>query len=184
VVASVCPKNSTPVGEDPATDPDYGYNPAVGAMLHRFKPYLVPRCLPRPLPVSPRGRTPCSVIEGRATGGECLCDASKGRLHLDSALSRAVRAELESRGFCADGVTSCDDLCLCDVRQFSDDELLTCQNSPTEEGNLFGFCYVDSETGNPDLVAACPAGQPHDVRFLGLPATEPPWFQFIACPRR
>jgi hypothetical protein len=184
VVASVCPKNSTPVGEEPAADPDYGYNPAVGAMLQRFKPYFVPRCLPRPLPVGPAGHTPCSVVEGRATGGACLCDASKGRFDLDGEFSRAVRVELESRGFCADGVMACDDLCLCDVHQFSDDELFTCQNSQTDPGDLFGFCYVDPETGNPDLVAACPEGQPHDVRFLGLRAPEPPWFQFIACPRR
>jgi hypothetical protein len=183
VVASVCPKNTTAVGNDPAADPSYGYNPAVGAMVSRLKPYFAPRCLPRSLPVEVDQRVPCSVIEGQRPGRGCSCDPARGRLDLPPELSAAVRSELAKRGFC-DGVRArCSELCLCEVRQFELDELATCQNSPIDDETRFGFCYLDRNIANPELLGACPAGEPQNLRFMGARAAEPPWFQLIACER-
>ena len=181
VVASVCPKNTTSVGTDPAADPFYGYNPAVGAMVSRLKPYFAPRCLPRALPVNEDKRVPCSVVEGQRPGRACFCDAARGRLELAPEVSDAVRRELGRRGFCDAGTTACADLCLCEVLQFEGDDLAICQSSSLDDQTRSGFCYLDRGIANPDLLAACPGHEPQNLRFMGTPAPEPPWFQIIAC---
>jgi len=65
IVASICPKIP-----DDSTKPDYGYNPAVKAIIDRLKDALKGKCLPRPLvPVDHeqddlvKGQVPCKVIE-------------------------------------------------------------------------------------------------------------------------
>jgi hypothetical protein len=183
VLASVCPKNTTPVGADPSVDPSYGYNPAVGAMVSRLKPYFSPRCLPRALPVGEDHRIPCSVVEGQNPGSNCFCDEARGRLDLAPELDAAVRAELGKRGFCDAGGERCADLCLCEVRQFEFADLQICQNSPIDDETRAGFCYLDRNIANPDLLATCPAHEPQNLRFMGVPGAEPPWFQLVACER-
>jgi hypothetical protein len=181
VVASVCPKNMTAIGNDPAADPSYGYNPAVGAMVSRLKPYFAPRCLPKPLPVNEDGRVPCSVVEGQRPGSACFCDAGRGRLDLGPELSDGVRHELAMRGFCGGSGEACADFCLCEVRQFELDELAICQSSPSDDETRFGFCYLDRNIANPELLGTCPVHEPQNLRFMGAPAAETPWFQLIAC---
>jgi len=65
VVASICPKN--PSSADPRNDPNYGYNPAVAAIVDRLKEALKGRCLPRALVVEDDGKVPCAVIEAMPT---------------------------------------------------------------------------------------------------------------------
>jgi hypothetical protein len=171
VVASVCPKNTTAVG-DPATDPDYGYNPAVSAMIQRFKDYLAPRCLFRPIPVDENGQVPCGLVEiDLAPGEACSCDPSRARYDLEpgSALAAIVRTKLEEFGWCGPNTpVSCADFCNCEVGQFSFvDWLETCRNSETDPGNLFGFCYIDETNANPELLAECQPGEKRNIRFLG-----------------
>jgi hypothetical protein len=55
IVASICPKVVKATG-DPASDPNYGYNPAVGAIIERLKEALKGKCLPRPIEQPPRSR--------------------------------------------------------------------------------------------------------------------------------
>ena len=67
IVASICPKNSAQPA-DPAADPDYGYNPAVAAIVSRTKAAFRPSCLPRPISTDVDGQIPCTVVEVTSTG--------------------------------------------------------------------------------------------------------------------
>ena len=59
IVGSICPANVTDKTRD-----DYGYTPAVGALIDSLRQPLGEQCLPFALPVdTASGQTPCSVIE-------------------------------------------------------------------------------------------------------------------------
>ena len=80
VVASICPKIAT---GDPNAQPDYGYNPAVKAIIDRLKEALKGKCLPRPLVPNNSadtkdglepGQVPCAVVEAvLPQNGSCGC---------------------------------------------------------------------------------------------------------------
>jgi hypothetical protein len=185
VVASVCPKNTVAVG-DPASDPDYGYNPAVAAMIHRFKDYLAPRCLFRPVPIDESGQVPCSLVEFELDrGAACSCDPSRARFGLEptSPLAGIVRAKLEEFGWCGPNTpVSCDDLCACEVAQLFGAELLTCRNVADDPGNLYGFCYIDETNANPELLSECQPGERRKIRFLGTPRRAGSTAAVLFCP--
>jgi hypothetical protein len=169
----------------PASDPDYGYNPAVGALIDRLKGALVASCLPRPLETNNEGALTCDVVEARlpTTGGGCSCTAP-GRSEVSNATRRAVEEELTFLGHC-DGDTGveCSIYCMCGIQGFSGPDLQTCQNSETDPMNIYGHCYVDPDNGlgNPALVADCPATQRRIVRFLGPDVPLQNATTFIAC---
>jgi hypothetical protein len=171
VVASVCPKNTVAVGTDAAADPDYGYNPAVAAMLHRFKDYLAPRCLFRPIPVDANGQVPCALVEIERRSNEgCSCDPARGRFALEagSELAEIVPEKLEEFAWCGGNTpVSCADFCTCEVTQLSGDALFTCRNWETDPGNLFGFCYIDETNAIPELLSECQPGEKRNIRYLG-----------------
>ena len=184
VVASICPKNVQAEG-DPALDPAYGYNPAITAMLDEFEWHLTPDCLWRRLPVDDSGRTRCRVIE--LTSGEtaaCSCDASTGRVEPSRAVSEAALAYVDGI-YCGEGTTdSCEDFCLCEIEQLSGDELETCLNSTTDDGSAHGFCYVEAETADPEILSNCEAftpGPPKNLRFMG--GRPPARLGLLVCPR-
>jgi hypothetical protein len=207
IVASICPKNVEPEpGTTRGTDPNYGYNPAVAAIVNRLKEALTAKCLPRPLAPestagSPEfGKVPCAVVEVRpkpTTGeacGACIPDAGRRELEGDRAkVVPAVREYLRNQGQCdLQGLPNCDQFCLCEINQFTDDQLTTCRTQATAPG-LNGYCYVDPAAsrasgddpaiiaGEEALVATCPATQQRILRFLGdnLPARD--GLAFIAC---
>jgi hypothetical protein len=199
IVASICPKVSQAQGS-PASDPNYGYNPAVNAIIDRLKDALKGKCLPRPLEVGADGGVPCVVVEARLpdAGGTCTpCDdanALPGRKNIESpAMDPVVRTQLAEGGYCSEsGGTRCDQYCLCEISQYTGDDLTNCQTQQAEPTSPKGYCYVD---GNPapgedpgsndvaarrQIVANCPASQPRLLRF----ATEVPQkgaIAFIAC---
>ncbi|HWP04456.1 MAG TPA: hypothetical protein VNN72_01880 [Polyangiaceae bacterium] len=194
IVASICPKNTLPAANvAPEADPAYGYNPAIAAMAEIFKSRLAQQCLPRPLPVEtdPKadgyGQVPCSVVEAvPSSGASCSCDPTQGRLPLaadDDKLRDAVRTQLRAEGTCGgtDG-TSCNDYCMCRIESLEGSELTACQNGH-ENGETFGYCYVDPAQGigSPELVKACPATDKRSLRFVGegLPAIGS--VTFMAC---
>ncbi|HWZ91833.1 MAG TPA: hypothetical protein VNW92_23380, partial [Polyangiaceae bacterium] len=150
IVASICPKNTTPaMGKMASGDPNYGYNPAVGAIIDRLKEALKGKCLPRALEhvLGPDGKpTPavdCQVIEAQKAG-QCNC-ALPGRQDADPLIYPAVFRQLESSGTCGDAVgqTKCDTtgFCMCEIVQESGMDLATCQanGAPTQAG----YCYID-----------------------------------------
>jgi hypothetical protein len=106
----------------------------------------------------------------------------------------AVREYLRNQGQCGlEGLPNCDQFCLCEINQFTDEELTTCRTQPTAPQSMNGYCYVDpaaSEANGEDpaivageeaLVATCPETQRRILRFLGsnLPARD--GLAFIAC---
>jgi hypothetical protein len=186
VVASVCPKNTVAVASDASADPDYGYNPAVEAMLHRFKDYLAPRCLFRPIPVDAKGQVPCALVEVELEPNEaCSCDPARGKFALEagSALAAIVREKLEEFAWCGDDTPiSCGDLCTCEVTQLSGDALFACRNSATDPGHLFGFCYIDETNASPELLSECQPGEKRNIRYLGTPRPTGSSVAALFCP--
>jgi len=169
IVASICPKNTDSMG-DKATDANYGYNPAVAAIVDRLKEALTVKCLPRPL--SPGracepgetgadcvvdadvGKVPCAVVEVRPIPDDRDCTAmctQPGRLTLEGDRAKIVPAAKEylgNIGYCKGA--ACNDYCFCELNQFTNmqdvngngGDLDECKTAGTDPA-LFGYCYVD-----------------------------------------
>ena len=86
IVASICPK--VPTSTNPSGDPNYGYNPAVGAIIERLKEALKGKCLPRKIQKDDTGAVECAVIEAQKAGN-CNCGAP-GRAEADPGIYPAV----------------------------------------------------------------------------------------------
>jgi hypothetical protein len=191
IVASICPKVTQ--SADPTTDPNYGYNPAVAAIISRLKEALTGKCLPRTLvpetnPDLPTyGQVPCAVIEAAfSADGTCpSCDSIAGRKDPNPEIRPAVLQNLSQTGQCggASG-QDCSSLCLCEIEQLTGAELNDCQNTEIP-GNITGYCYVDEAQGigNPELLAKCPATQRRILRFVDPNSNTPQKgaVTFIAC---
>ena len=202
IVASICPKITD------QSNPDFGYNPAVAAIIDRLKEALQGRCLPRALAVDQAtGIVPCAVVEATfSPDGACApCASSRGRDELvgdKTALVSPVRTQLQRTGNCG-GKTGkpCQDFCLCEILpaggQITDQTtggveitdqaaLNTCQTNPLTS-TFVGYCYVDEAQQIPADAAArqailekCPATQKRILRFSdGTPAKGS--IAFIAC---
>jgi hypothetical protein len=194
IVASICPKNV--MSANPSSDPNYGYNPAVGAIIDRLKEKLLKACLPRPLTEDVDNAVPCKVIEAYLPqmGTPCTCDEAQGRTLLggDAKIRRAVEGELESKALCGSSTTpACATFCMCEIQQFTGNDLATCKTQPNAQG-LYGYCYVsadDDPAVNPEgmypgaaaLVAECPASQRQIITFLGENVPRQRAIAFIAC---
>ncbi len=177
VVASICPK----VTSGQATLPNYGYNPALSAIVERFGEKLRGQCLPRKLTLDPAGHLPCRVVEASSDPAPTGCQCGPGRHVLNVGanaqnrnLSNLVIARLKKKEACGVlGAPSCESVCLCEVEETRDPRCLSETSQP--EG-LSGYCYVDPEKhlGSPALVAQCPANQRQVLRFVGedLPKAE------------
>jgi hypothetical protein len=202
---------------NPAADPYYGYNPAVAAIIDRLKEALTAKCLPRPLisvsqedvengvaPPEDLGKVPCAVVEARPQGGACGACDTPGRAPLEGEKLKvipAVKEYMRNQGQCGGaGLPSCDAYCMCEIEQFTGEELLQCKTEGTAAG-LSGYCYVDpAQTtqnslidgmispveqdvidGENALVANCKATERRVLRFLGdnLPAKD--GLAVIAC---
>jgi hypothetical protein len=183
IVASICPKNTVPDGGGPATDPDYGYNPAVQAIVSQVKTAFQPSCLPRPLSAEEDGRIPCAVVD--VTGpGACSCTARPGHLDPSSSLAGTIEDELIASGLCGGGSDRpCSDYCVCEIQQLAGAELEMCQYGLADPGTLHGFCYVapNAGHGSSDLVAQCPSTQQQTIRFMGDDVPLPNSAAFLVC---
>lgn len=179
IVASICPKVLD------KSESDYGYNPAVEALIDRVTNSVVRRCLPRGLPVDELGRVPCEVVQAFPKSGGCDC-AALGLAELaDPTLSDAVQDELVSLGQCGSADPKCNGLCRCQLPQLEGVQLLDCQNS-FDNSNVSGFCYISAAPGEPfvgnaDFVEDCPADRRRDLRLLGG-APKAQLFTLLACP--
>jgi hypothetical protein len=184
IVASICPKNPERPN-NPASDPNYGYNPAVGAIIDRLKEALVATCLPRPLAEEEEG-VPCTVVEALLpTSQMCNCN-DPGRLALEGETAKvrdAVIEELKVKGLCggSSGIP-CEDYCMCEIEQFTGAELANCQSQVIDSDTQHGYCYVDFEDpAGPDLLKDCPETQQQIIRFMGEDVPKAGAIGFIAC---
>jgi hypothetical protein len=175
IVASICPKVSTPTG-DPSADPNYGYNPAVGAIIERLKDALKGKCLPRKIQTDEQGQVLCKVIEAQKANCDCTL---AGRGPADPKILAAVRKQLQLTGQCGNGTqASCDSWCECEILQETGADLKSCQ---TGGGAPAGYCYVDED---PVQLAKCPSNQQQLLRFMDQDSVKTPIqgsVAFIAC---
>ncbi|WP_206079613.1 hypothetical protein [Polyangium spumosum] len=165
IVASVCPKQV----EDRTTS-DYGYRPAIGALVDRLKSKIGGPCLPRTLDRDDEGAVNCLLLEARATGGACSCDPAHARIPVDPKHAAAID---EARARSPESNWDC----FCQIPQLEGEELSVCQNDVSESPvtpagePVSGFCYVDASTdpavGNPALVARCAESERRMIRLVG-----------------
>jgi hypothetical protein len=189
IVASICPKHPQPTpGVEPESDPSYGYNPAVQAIVEVFQIRFGAQCLPRALPVEADGSVPCAVVEvtPRPAGGACGCDASKGRIALDAGdakLPDAIRGQLIEEQQCG-GPTGidCNDHCVCKLATLEGNALDACRAGSLDP-NIYGYCYIDPEQrlGSPALVADCPESEQRTLRYMGQGVPANGSVLFTAC---
>lgn len=186
IVASICARNVT--DQDAS---DFGYRPAIAAIVDRLKEQLGDRCLPRSLDLADDGTVACNLVETipQPPSGECECDENFARRQPDPVLDAVVRAQLatERGGPCGSADPNCQQACLCEVLQVQQvtsnpgNALDVCRQEEDAAG-VEGWCYVDADLnlGNPALVANCPATQRRLLRFVGR-GLQPNTTTFVAC---
>ena len=165
IVGSVCPAQLGDAGRD-----DYGYRPAIGAIVDKLKQTLATQCLPRTLTPDERGQVSCLIIEARDPGGECTCDPADARFPVQTGHEPAL--DLPQRDAATSGRT-----CFCEVPQLEGEALEVCRNEPgvgLQAGGkpVDGWCYIDATTipptGNPDLIGpSCSPAERRLIRFVG-----------------
>lgn len=189
IVASICPKHTEPApGLEPEADANYGYNPAVQAIVDVFRIRFGGQCLPRALPVEPDGSVPCAVVEvlPHRAGTTCGCDATKGRLALgeaDAKLPAAITKQLVEQQQCG-GATGldCRDFCACKLAPLEDAALDACR-AGSEDPNLYGYCYVDPANGlgAESVVKDCAPERKRLLRYMGTGVPANGSVLFTAC---
>ena len=154
IVGSICPANVVDRSRD-----DFGYAPAINALMNKLREPLREQCLSIALPVdTTSGQTPCSIIEVFNEPGRCNCDNEPGRRIAPDAL---LTDEMRAQGNCR-----------CEIEQLSGEALSTCHtqpNWPALTGD--GWCYVDPfqlSDVTCDLVRSCPSAQQRRIRFVSV----------------
>ncbi|MFO0589120.1 MAG: hypothetical protein U0441_16330 [Polyangiaceae bacterium] len=182
IVASVCPSNMDEAAEKNAED--FGYRPAVGALIDRLKGKLGHQCLPRQLTPNKEGKVGCLVIEARKSES-CSCKAEDARTSVATEHVEAIQGALQS------GIIDEDDNCFCEIPQLSGAELTSCQNDKDDpqvvDGQqVNGWCYIDATAipavGSKELVPeSCTEAEKRLIRFVGTAKARPGSDMFIMC---
>ena len=182
IVASICPKIRD------LANPDYGFNPAVAAIVDRLKSALSGKCLPRPVDVDPRtGQVPCAVVEALGPDPAASLHGAgcnrPGRSEPDATTVKSAEAELQKLGLCGvAGQPGCDEYVLCDIDQFDQTTdpggLDACRSNAPLPNEMVGYCYVadtpqGQHIGNPALLDKCPDTERQLLRFVGSDANYP-----------
>ncbi|HZO15246.1 MAG TPA: hypothetical protein VFB62_18360, partial [Polyangiaceae bacterium] len=182
IVASICPAQMSD-----GNARDYGYLPAIEALVERLKSRLRGMCLSRTLKADEQGRVSCLVLEGKKleVGQTCDCTAP-GRSPVRPENQAAITAALEQPVSRAAGLD-----CFCAINQLEGEALNACQEStddvPTVGSQpVDGWCYIDAGSfppiGNEELVEHCrQSGQPRTIRFVGAGEPANNTMAFISC---
>jgi hypothetical protein len=165
IVASICAQNP-----DDSTKKNYGYRPAVDAIVDRLKEALTGKCLPRVLKKdATSGKIPCSVIEVRPAGA--VCDPNQNRAPASQDVIEPARQRLKDGKKC-DGVgqPACNQFVFCEIKEAGDD----CHTTGAQKEA--GWCYVDPSQNatkgpgepqdDPALVKACAPNEKRILRFV------------------
>jgi hypothetical protein len=178
IVGSVCPRQLT----NPDA-PDYGYRPAIGALVDRLTPNVSGSCFPRSLAPDEAGRVPCAFIEARVAP---VCDCQGAARAPVPPEHAALLAAAAADPF----VQTVGASCFCEVSQLAGDALAACQydlaDVPTVAGQAVdGWCYVDATTspptGDPALVSLCPESEQRILRLVGEGAPKSGAMLFFGC---
>ncbi len=167
IAASICPAQLTDATPGRV---DYGYRPAVKAIIDRLKQAIGGQCLQRSLTPDATGQVSCLVLEARDTGGAaCTCDGPARSFASQEQQPAITEAQQENPDTASE--------CYCVINQTPAGPAQTsCQNDVLDP-QAAGWCYVDDSgiapLGNPEIVARCPATEKREVRFVGqgVPAT-------------
>jgi len=189
ITASVCPAQMS----DPAS-PDFGYRPAIGAIIERLKTALGGKCLPRRLTPNADGSVPCLILEARHLDQAC---GPKDAETSDAACSKPFgRQKVAPEHIPAIAAAKADPInqsanwnCFCEVTQLiKDPGKNDCQNNvndPNKPDTESGWCYIDATSappvGNVELVAKCPETEKRIIRFIGDGEAQAGSTQFITC---
>ncbi len=170
IFASICPAET---GDTNASD--YGYRPAVGAIIDRLKTELGGQCLPRQLTPDSEGNVPCLVLEASTVPGECVCDPPRVAIPADDPKYNAIKAAQE------DNFANSEWNCFCEIQQLAGAQRDACQTEA--EPAVDGWCYIDpaAGAGDPALVANCPDNEKRIVRFVGAGEPQSGTTVFITC---
>jgi len=167
IVASICPANTR--DSDAA---DYGYRPAMDAIIDRLRTVLSGTCWSVMLAPDADGHVDCAILEAtKYPAGESTCapcDPDEARAEVP----QASKDTLESNPNYVENALQC----VCEILQAPvGAELDACISStedfPVVDGKkVNGWCYVDPAI-NPDanaaLVAHCNADEKRAIRFVG-----------------
>jgi hypothetical protein len=161
IVASICARNVVN-----ADAQDFGYRPAVDAIVDRLKAALTGSCLPRALTRDENGNLPCSIVEARPkpTAGTPACSATPGRLDPDPNVIAPAIDQLRKSGRCdVSGAPACTEFYVCQIKEAGED----CHTGapPTEAG----WCYIDpyKQPGdNAALVSNCGPTEKRAIHFV------------------
>ncbi|KYF64406.1 hypothetical protein [Sorangium cellulosum] len=186
IVGSVCPRQ---LNNDNAAD--YGYRPAIGAIIDRLKTVLGGQCLPRTLTPEPgdptvnptAGQVQCLILEARNTQGACDCGDTEARANVTEDHKAAMDKVLADPIAQAAGWD-----CVCEIEQLAGAEANACRNDPSDnvrvDGNeVNGWCYIDPSirVGNPEIVASCPPTEQRIIRFTNKGEAQQGATLFITC---
>jgi hypothetical protein len=153
VIASLCPLSLTV----PKTDPTYGYNPAVKAIIDRLKNALTTQCLPQQLTRdTTNNEVPCLVLAQLGLESDS-CQKAGLDLPAPEILQKFLEAQKAASGDPKDGGVDLSKLPVCQLPQLTVPAGQTCKDNPKE-----GWCYVENSS------SASPAGRcPQALIFSG-----------------
>jgi hypothetical protein len=159
LVASLCAKVVT----GSTSDPGYGYNPAMNAIVDRLRPALANACLPAALPRNSDGTVPCDVyvVYPNQTDQAAGCT--------DPGMSQPSPAALAS--FAAQYSGSGPPPVLCQFKQLAFGTDYT--GSSCETGPSIGWCYVENTPDGCAQAIAFGGGGPPPGTTVELVCTTP-----------
>jgi hypothetical protein len=179
IVASICPKNTTD-----SMASDFGYRPAIAAIVERLKSRLTEKCLSRKLEVRQvegGGQASCVIVEADPAGHGCDPDAA--RSEVTPQVAKHVRERMQRTHRCTDVDGDCLDYQLCGIEPLAPGtpDYQSCLSSETPSGN--GWCYVapDQGLGDASQVERCPPTEKRKIRFAGKANPRKGSVTFFAC---
>lgn len=148
IIASLCP--ITLKGDKSA--PDYGYNPAVAAIIERLKNALTVQCLPQQLTRDTgSGEVPCLVLATLGDASES-CDKYGLALPPPAILDKFREQQKQEQGDVGDaGSLDLTKLPVCEVPQLVVQKGQSCKDDPK-----IGWCYVENAQPGSGPAGHCP----------------------------
>ncbi|MBI5533196.1 MAG: hypothetical protein HY898_10795 [Deltaproteobacteria bacterium] len=178
IVASICPANTTHGGS-----PDYGYRPAVGAIIDRLKERMNLACWDKPLSPAPDGTVACTVLEatrGELSGDSWVCPPCSSLAARKDASTEAWSGLQKNPNYIQNDLH-----CACEIPQAEAGQgLQQCVEAAEVTAGVDGWCYVDPSTNpkaNPGLVLSCSPLKKRVLRFVGAGNPSQQSMVFIQC---
>jgi hypothetical protein len=177
IVASVCPANMQGLN-----DADFGYRPAIGAIVDRLKAALQGQCWNQALEIAQDGTVPCVVLEATkgdvATDGTVTCPACTG---VRSEASSDQKRALSSDAFYKENGLNC----ACLINQTTPGpDLTACVTQESVPSSVEGWCYIDpgqDPSHNEEIVGTCPPANKRLIRFVGDNIPLPGSITYLQC---